>query len=281
MMKNMLNAITVTGVNSDRLGDGKRQHLLRTSLLAFLATLGMTVATAAEDWRQLKFDGRHSGNVPDRDVAVSLGLIAAAPLTDAVFTAPVVADGRVYVIDGSGVVFAFDALTLRLLWKAATPGGARNCNNVSSPALAGRYLHFGTTAGVYYVLDVSTGEIVKRIDCGEPIFSAPVIGDGRVYFATLGSRVYALEPDGAVCWTWDFVQQILAFHGDRWSGAEWSRHRNSRVTAADQFLCSRDIARWKKPWSFRPEEPWSGWRTAGPAPKSAGVTRGILRRRSD
>ena len=43
--------------------------------------------------------------------------------------------------DGSGVAFCLDAATLRVIWKVATRGGERNCNNISSPALAGGYLH--------------------------------------------------------------------------------------------------------------------------------------------
>ncbi len=133
------------------------------------------------------------------------------PLSDAIFTAPVVAGGRVYVVDGSGVALCLDAATLRPLWRVQTRGGAANCNNVSSPALAGGYLHFGTMAGVYYVLEAASGKVVRQIACGEPILSTPVVGRDRVYFATLGSRVYALRPDGEICWQWDFVQRAFRF----------------------------------------------------------------------
>ena len=68
------------------------------------------------------------------------------------------------------------------------------------------------------------------------------MGNQRVYFATLGSRVYALTPEGTLCWTWDFVGQQLGFDGDRWSGAAWREHLQGRVTSREQFLCSRDIA---------------------------------------
>jgi len=207
----------------------------------------ISVATAnAESWLQLKYDSGHSGNVPDRSVASGLGLIGAVPLTDAVFTAPVVADGRVYVVDGSGVASCIDASTLRLLWRSETAGDKTNCNNVSSPAIAGRYLHFGTMAGYYYVLDKTSGEVVKRISCGEPILSAPVVADGRVYFATLGSQVYAVEPDGEIGWIWDFVKEVLKFDGDRWSGEQWCKHKGGKVTWRDQFCCARDIAAFGK-----------------------------------
>ena len=207
-----------------------------------LVVFGPSVAAADGAWLQFKYDARHSGDVPDRSVSVPLGLVGAVPLTDAVFTAPVVAGGRVYVVDGSGVAFCIDTEQLHVIWKRPTGGGAANCNNVSSPAIAGRYLHFGTTAGSYYVLDRKTGEVVREIRCGEPIFSTPVVGEARVYFVTLGARAYAIEPDGTICWTWDFVRQKLGFAGDRWNGADWVKHKGKRVDAGDQFCCSRDIA---------------------------------------
>jgi hypothetical protein len=63
-----------------------------------------------------------------------------------------------------------------------------------------------------------------------------------VYFATLGSHVYALEPDGRVCWTWDFVTEKLGLQGDRWSGRDWLQRKDARVTAAELFPCTRDVA---------------------------------------
>ena len=62
-----------------------------------------------------------------------------------------------------------------------------NCNNVAAPAVVGKYVHVGTMAGYYYVLDRDSGAVVKEIDCGEPIFAAPAVGEDRVYFATLGA----------------------------------------------------------------------------------------------
>ncbi|MHC4540988.1 MAG: outer membrane protein assembly factor BamB family protein, partial [Planctomycetota bacterium] len=177
---------------------------MKIPALALFFLISATAATA-EDWPQFKYDCRHSGNVPDRSVTAPLGLVGAIALTDAVLTSPVVADGRVYVVDGSGIAFCIE--------KSDPGGGKANCNNVSSPAIAGRYLHFGTMAGSYCVLDRATGDIVKKIMCGEPVLSAPVMSEGRVYFATLGSRVYAIEPDGTA----------------------------GRVTWRDQFCCSGDI----------------------------------------
>jgi outer membrane protein assembly factor BamB len=214
---------------------------IKTVCLGVLLLVAALPAPAAEDWLQLKYDARRSGDVPQRSVSAPLGLVGAVPLGDAVFTAPVVADGKVYVVDGSGVVWAIDAASLRVVWRYETAGGKANCNNISSPAIAGGYLHVGTMAGKYYVLDAATGAVVHEIDCGEPIFSAPAVGQDRVYFATLGSRVYSLRPDGTVVWVWDFVRERLGFTGDRWNGVDWKKQKG-QATWREQFCCTRDIA---------------------------------------
>ncbi len=116
-----------------------------------------------------------------------------------------------------------------------------NCNNICAPALSGDYLHVGTMAGDYFVLDCKKGTVINKIRCGEPIFSAPVVGKDRVYFATLGGRLFALRPDGTQAWTWDFVKERLKFDGDRWSGRDWLKIRG-KAGWREQFCVTRDIA---------------------------------------
>ena len=218
-------------------------HLKYVGLALLMINLISAVnsAWAKENWLQYQYDAGHSGNAQDRSLATPLECIGALPLSDAVFTAPVIAEGRIYVVDGSGVAFCIDAQTLRPVWKFVSDPDQANCNNVSSPLVIGNYLHFGTMTGTYYILNIADGSVVNKITCGEPIFSTPVAGADRVYFATLGSRVYALKPDGSPVWLWDFVREILSFPGDRWSGLEWCEH-SGRATWENQFCCSRDLA---------------------------------------
>ena len=228
------------------LRDALRFALTKACCVALVVAVTTSALQGQQQWHQLKFDSRHSGNVSERQVATPLGLIGAVPLGDAIFTSPVVDQHHVYAIDGSGEVFCIDINTLAVVWRTETAGGAANCNNVSSPALVGSYLHVGTTAGHYYVLDRETGRTVKQIDCGDPIFSAPVVVDQRAYFATLGSQVYAVEADGTVAWKWDFVKEVIGFDGDRWSGEEWYQFRDGRVNWQDHFCCSRNLAAFGK-----------------------------------
>src|SRR5262245_47311657 len=85
---------------------------------------------AAEGWPQLQGNALRSGNAPHLSLQAPLGLLGAVPLTDAVLASPVVSEGKVFVVDGSGVVFATDVSTLKVDWRFATRGGPGNCNNV-------------------------------------------------------------------------------------------------------------------------------------------------------
>ncbi len=214
----------------------------RIALILLSTPLATGLAARAEDWPQFQFDANHSGDAADRGIATEgLGLVGSLALSDGVYTSPVVAGGMVYVVDGSGVAWAFDAISLESKWKFVSKGGPQNVNNVSSPAVAGDYLHFGTTAGIYHVLDRKTGKVVAEIDCGEPIFSTPAVGADRVYFATLGARVHAVTFAGESVWEWDFVREVVGFEGNRWSGEEWAKARGERVNWRDHFVCSRDL----------------------------------------
>ena len=154
-----------------------------------------------ENWLQFKYDCRHSGNAPERSLNTPLGLVGAVPLTDAIFTAPVVAGGRIYVVDGAGVAFCLDAATLRVDWKFPSGGGKANCNNVSSPAIAEGYLHFGTMAGsnmdIYDLSDVDNVKLVSsgpRLDPSECVGS--VISNGRVFYTCHGGGLQACQVCG-------------------------------------------------------------------------------------
>jgi len=213
------------------------RFMFTTAVLAMLSG----AALPAADWPQAQGNAQRSGDAPQATLPADLGLVAAVGLTDGIYASPVVADGMVYAIDGAGVVFAIDANTAKEQWRFATKGGPGNCNNVSAPAVIGTYLHVGTTAGYYYVLDRKSGKVVKEIDCGEPIYSNIAVSEGRAYVATLGAQVYAVKPGGEVAWTWDFVREVIEFPGNRWNGAAWLAHRGDRVTWRDHFVCSRNI----------------------------------------
>src|SRR5262249_12539185 len=231
---NMRSIVAVIASEFRPLGDEVMKSFTNNSFILVIGLiLSVAVARAGDELPQLQGDALRSGNAPDTTLKTPLGLAGAVPLTDGIYAAPVIADGKVFVIDGSGVVVAIDAQTLKVMWRFSTRGGPGNCNNVAAPAVIGKYVHVGTTARYIYVLDRDKGPVVREIDCGEPIFSSPAAGTDRVYFATLGARVYAIKPDGDQVWTWDFVKEVVKFDGNRWSGEEWFKARQNRVTWRD------------------------------------------------
>ena len=118
---------------------------LPTLISVLVCMVGIGTVAIAEDWPQFQGNALRSGNAPEVSLQTPVGLLAAVPLTDAIFTSPVVAAGKVFVVDGSGVVFAIDTATLKVVWRFATRGGPRNCNNAASPAVVGDYVHIGAT----------------------------------------------------------------------------------------------------------------------------------------
>lgn len=214
----------------------------RFVLLVAAAALGaFSSGLLASDWLQYQGDALRSGNARHFEVPKQLGLQGTVAMTDAIYASPVVADGVVYVLDGSGVVAAFDAKSLQKKWQFSTRGGAINCNNSATPAVCGETLHVSTMAGIHYVLNRRDGQLLREIDCREPIISSPITDGQRVYVATVGARIFALEKDGTQIWDWDFVKQVIGFEGDRWKGEDWLKARPDRVTWRDHFVCSREL----------------------------------------
>jgi outer membrane protein assembly factor BamB len=111
---------------------------MKSFALAIPLILFVAAARGSDDWPQLQGDALRSGNAAGAVVKTPLGLVGAVPLTDGIYAAPAVADGKVFVQDGSGVVSAIDARTLEVLWRFATHGGPGNCNNVAAPAVIGK-----------------------------------------------------------------------------------------------------------------------------------------------
>lgn len=211
------------------------------SLLAVFCFLTLSSLASSADWPQLLGNGLRAGTAPDFELPANPGLACAIAGSDGFYAAPVIADGTIYAVDGSGQVLAADLQTGTVRWRFQTGGGSGNCNNAAAPAVIGNRLHVGTTGGLYYVLDRMTGTVIRQLDLREPVFSAPAAGNDRVYVATLGARVLALTADGEQVWEWDFVRSVVGFEGNRWSGEDWLRVRGDRVTWKDHFVCSRDI----------------------------------------
>ncbi len=131
---------------------------------------------------------------------------------------PIVADGRIYVLDSASHVFAFDAQSGNPLWDASVaPGGSDDSylfGLIGTDHSVDPSKGFG--GGVAYddgkifvssgfgnvvALDARSGKKLWTQSLGDPIVNAPAANGGRVFVSTQENHFYALaQDDGRRLW---------------------------------------------------------------------------------
>lgn len=173
-----------------------------------VASMAVTIppATANADWAQ-------SGG----DASKTIGHVALGDGTQQVWTAsiaggsararlaspPVVAGGKLFVIDTEAVVHAFDAKTGVKLWSSSVrakddQGKVQFGGGVSVEE--GR-VYATTGIGDVAALDTNNGTIAWKVRPGGPLRGSPTISNGNVYVMSQDNQLFALsETDGSVVW---------------------------------------------------------------------------------
>ena len=135
---------------------------------------------------------------------------------------PIVAGGRVFVLDSEAHVFSFNARSGTPLWnhELAPKGGDSSLTNTLTFGLLGQNkstdpskgfgggiaydggrLFVSTGFGSIFAMSASDGRIVWKKDLGVPIINAPVAVNGRVFISTEENHFYALDGrDGHQLW---------------------------------------------------------------------------------
>jgi outer membrane protein assembly factor BamB len=109
------------------------------------------------------------------------------------FASPVMDDERLYTMDNSAIVGAFDLKTGARLWEK-TLGTLQK----GSPVLADGKLYIGTENGKFYILrpsatgaEVLDEDLLGNAQSPEPIVASPIVADGRVYVTSM-EAMYAI-----------------------------------------------------------------------------------------
>src|SRR5690349_272508 len=131
---------------------------------------------------------------------------------------PIVANGKIYVLDADTHVFAFDAKTGDQLWDVGlapdTTIGKSSWFGLFGPdrvdprkgfggglAYDGGRLFAATGFGNVIALDAENGQELWKVETTVPVRSAPVVVDGRVYVVTQENQTQALDAtDGHQLW---------------------------------------------------------------------------------
>ncbi|MBY0493724.1 MAG: PQQ-binding-like beta-propeller repeat protein [Cyanobacteria bacterium] len=109
------------------------------------------------------------------------------------FASPVMDDERLYTMDNSAIVGAFDLKTGAKLWEK-TLGTLQK----GSPVLADGKLYVGTENGKFFILrptatgaEVLDEDLLGTEQTPEPIVASPIVADGRVYVTSM-EATYAI-----------------------------------------------------------------------------------------
>ncbi len=109
------------------------------------------------------------------------------------FASPVMDDERLYTVDNSAIVGAFDLKTGAKLWEKSL-----GTLQKGSPVLADGKLYVGTENGKFYILrpsatgvEVLDEDLLGTAQAPEPIVASPIVADGRVYVTSM-EATYAI-----------------------------------------------------------------------------------------
>jgi len=117
--------------------------------------------------------------------------------------APVIGEGRMFVMDTAGVVHAFDANTGAEIWRTGfetSDGGASSVFGGGASYDNGR-VYVTTGLGDVACLESATGKLVWKVRPAGPLRGSPTVALNSVYVMTQNNEIYALNAaDGAQLW---------------------------------------------------------------------------------
>ncbi|MEP6978555.1 MAG: PQQ-binding-like beta-propeller repeat protein [Thermoleophilia bacterium] len=167
-------------------------------------------------------------------------------------SSPLVANGRVYVGDWRGNVYALDAATGRIRWTFHTKDRVKG-----GVALAGFRLFVGSYDGHVYALDARNGHLLwrssaqARLGSSATFYATPAVAYGRVYIGATDGKVYSFgAASGKLRWSHGTGGYVYG------SPAVW-RKRVYVGSYSKTFFCF-DAATGDVIWKFRANGPISG-----------------------
>lgn len=116
---------------------------------------------------------------------------------------PVIANGKLFVVDTAGVVRAFDAGSGAPLWshEVTTTADATRAIFGGGAAIEGGTVFATNGTGDVEALDAESGASKWKVRPAGPLRGSPTLANGNVYVMTQDNQIYALaQGDGSVRW---------------------------------------------------------------------------------
>ncbi|MBN8531395.1 MAG: PQQ-binding-like beta-propeller repeat protein [Alphaproteobacteria bacterium] len=129
---------------------------------------------------------------------------------------PVVADRKVFAMDGAGVISAHDAADIgRVLWKTPLAKKDDQQDMLAGGLVFGEGRLFASAGfGDVIGIDPATGKELWRRSLGVPLRAAPKIAEAKLFVVSKDNQIFALSPqDGRVMWKAAGLGEIAGFIG--------------------------------------------------------------------
>jgi outer membrane protein assembly factor BamB len=158
------------------------------------------------DWPQAMGDAQHVIDHPalagtPQMVWRNTDSIGAANEAQRPLTPPVVAEGRVFLLDAVLNARAFDAQTGQGLWAVGTALAGEHDAFGGGLAVDGGLVFVSGGHGLALALEAATGKLVWQATLPGPVRSAPTVAGGKVLIMTVDNRLVALNrADGSRAW---------------------------------------------------------------------------------
>jgi outer membrane protein assembly factor BamB len=186
-----------------------------------LADVAVILPTAApnDSWTQSGGNASKSMGHPALGATLATawtGKIAGATKEARLAASPVVADGKLFVMDTGARITAFDAGTGAKLWSVQFGEGGKNAASLfgGGVSVEGAFLYATNGLGDVGALNVADGSQVWKKRPGGPLRGSPTVALGNVYAMSQDNQMFALNAtDGAVQWTEAAAVQLAGVFG--------------------------------------------------------------------
>jgi len=123
---------------------------------------------------------------------------------------PILADGRLFVMDGEANVSAHDAKTGARIWRRNVMAKSRRKHIAwgGGVAFADGRVYVSSGFREVVALDAATGKILWRTATDAPLHAAPTVSAGRVYVEDVNDELLAFDAkDGSQVWTYQALTE--------------------------------------------------------------------------
>ncbi len=159
----------------------------------------VNAADMAIGWTQYKRNSQRTGNSLQETLSLPLRRISAIRFPAPIYASPAALQDRAYIQDARGHVACVDPIQNKVHWLTKIDG----IKNTSSPAIANERVYVGSSAGYLAIIDMATGELLKKVAAGSAVICAPAVTESAVYFSTMNGMLIKIDFDGNKIWTFD------------------------------------------------------------------------------